>query len=96
MTQHRNSNVPMSSDPHNVELRRQLEHEISESERAYSEMYDARIPIAITGCYSGAKETLRKAIAIAQQLELQDLEQELKAKLAHIKAVFRSQFASFT
>ena len=96
MSQNLKSSAPMSSHSHDPELRCQLEHEMSESERAYSEMYDARKPIAITGCYSGAKEALRRAIVIARQLELYDLERDLEAKLAHIRAVFRAQFASFT
>jgi hypothetical protein len=57
-------------------------------------MYDAHSPSAATGFHSDAKECLYDAIGLARSLG-QDAEAErLSQRLAHIKAVFRSQFAA--
>jgi len=63
------------------------------AEAAYSEMYDARNESHVAACYSDAKEALADAMAIAQRLGRQQDYERLNARLAHIKAVFRSQFS---
>jgi hypothetical protein len=55
-------------------------------------MYEAHSPSHAGACYSDAKEALYSAITIAQQLGAEDVVKRLEARLAHIKAVFRSQF----
>jgi hypothetical protein len=62
------------------------------AERAYSDMYDAGNPSGATACYSEAKESLYTAIGIARALGKDDAVERLSARLAHVKAVFRSQF----
>jgi UDP-3-O-acyl-N-acetylglucosamine deacetylase len=61
-------------------------------EDAYSRMYDARNNTAAAGCYSEAKDFFRDAIARARTLGRTADVDRLEARLAHIKAVFRSQF----
>jgi hypothetical protein len=68
----------------------------AQAEEAYSQMYDARHRADITACYSNAKEALRYAIALARRLHRPDEAKRLEARLAHIKGVFRSQFAQLT
>ncbi len=63
-----------------------------QAEEAYSQMYDAGSPSGAAVCYSDAKEALYSAIGIARQLADEDSTRRLEARLAHIKAVFRSQF----
>ena len=58
-------------------------------EKYYDAMYDARNP---TADYADAKDAFRDAIALARQLGEAEIEKRLEARLAHIKAVFRSQF----
>src|SRR5437660_4161648 len=58
-------------------------------EHAYSEMYDSYSP---TGPYSDAKDFFRSSMGVASELELADQENQLRARLEHIQAVFRSQF----
>jgi hypothetical protein len=65
-----------------------------QAEEAYDRMYDARSPSDATACYSDAKEALYTAIGIASELGDEDSVRRLEARLAHIKAVFRSQFTS--
>jgi hypothetical protein len=63
------------------------------AEQAYDDMYEkAHSPSAATGYYSTAKEALHDAIRVANELGLTEEEAKLNARLAHIKAVFRSQF----
>lgn len=69
---------------------RQLE---ASAETAYAKMYDAGNPTEATARYSDAKEALADAIGLAQQLGQSELALRLEARLAHIKAVFRSQFS---
>jgi hypothetical protein len=66
----------------------------AQAEEAYSRMYDAEFGTSATGYYSDAKEFLYDAIGLAQRLGMQEKAGRLKQRLAHIKAVFRSQFAS--
>jgi hypothetical protein len=63
----------------------------AQAELAYAEMYDN--PTAAAARYSDAKEALYDAIGLAQRLGKMDVASRLDARLAHIKAVFRSQFA---
>jgi len=65
-----------------------------QAEKAYDRMYDAVSPTSAAACYSDAKEALYTAIGIAQQLADEESVRRLEARLAHIKAVFRSQFPS--
>ena len=66
---------------------------LSELERLgeayYEAMYDARNPV---GDYADAKDAFRDAIVLAGELGDTATVERLEARLAHIKAVFRSQF----
>jgi hypothetical protein len=62
------------------------------AENAYSEMYDAGNPSGAMACYSEAKEALYTAIGLAKELGNHGVAERLSARLAHIKAVYRSQF----
>ena len=59
------------------------------AEGHYDAMYDSRYP---TGEYASAKDAFRDAIAFAREIGDEEAAQRLEARLAHIKAVFRSQF----
>lgn len=59
-------------------------------EAYYDAMYDARNP---TADYANAKDAFRSAIVLAQELGETTTSLRLQARLAHIKAVFRSQFS---
>jgi hypothetical protein len=52
-------------------------------------MYDTRYP---SGEYANAKDAFGEAIALARELGETEIEKRLEARLAHIKAVYRSQF----
>jgi hypothetical protein len=60
------------------------------AEEAYTRMYDATSDAAAR--YSDAKEALHSAIALAHGLGQHQTAKRLEARLAEIKAVFRSQF----
>jgi hypothetical protein len=75
----------VASEPH--ERLRALERL---GEKHYDAMYDSRSP---TGEYADAKDAFRDAIVLAHELGEIDIAQRLEARLAHIKAVFRSQFS---
>lgn len=60
-------------------------------EKAYDQMYEAHG--SVTGLYSDAKEAFYDAISIANELGLKEESEALEKRLAHIKAVFRSQFS---
>jgi hypothetical protein len=64
-----------------------------QAEEAYSRMYDATSPSDASARYSDAKEALYRAIGLARQLADQASASRLEARLAEIKAVFRSQFS---
>ena len=68
---------------------RELERQ---AEAAYDAMYDAHNPSAAGVCYSDAKEYFYDAIGLARRLGDADGVVRLEARLAHVKAVFRSQF----
>jgi hypothetical protein len=70
----------------------QLAHLKAMGEKAYDDMYEAHSPSGATACYSDAKECYYDAIGLANRLGLKEESEELSARLAHIKAVFRSQF----
>jgi hypothetical protein len=71
---------------------KQLEHLKAMGEKAYDDMYEASSSSAATACYSDAKECYYDAIGLANRLGLKEEAEALHARLAHIKAVFRSQF----
>ena len=64
----------------------------AQAEAAYDKMYDATSSTDAAARYSDAKEALRDAIGLAQRLGQGAVVTRLEARLAHIKAVFRSQF----
>ena len=64
-----------------------------QAEEAYSRMYDAYSASDATARYSDAKEALYSAIGVARGLADTEAVARLEARLAHIKAVFRSQFS---
>jgi hypothetical protein len=64
-----------------------------QAEDAYARMYDASSSSDATARYSDAKEALYSAIGIARQLADEEATRRLEARLAAIKAVFRSQFS---
>lgn len=64
-----------------------------QGEEAYCRMYDATSPLDVTARYSDAKEGFHSAIGIAQEIGDEGAAQRLGARLAEIKAVFRSQFS---
>jgi Tfp pilus assembly protein PilF len=66
----------------------------AQAEAAYTRMYDARDATDAAARYSDAKETLYDAIGLARRLGNVDAAARLEQRLAHIKAVFRSQFTS--
>jgi hypothetical protein len=63
----------------------------AQAEDAYTRMYDAGFRGAAV-CYSDAKEFLYDAIGLARRLGKLEEADRLLCRLAHIKAVFRSQF----
>jgi hypothetical protein len=62
------------------------------AEESYDLMYDARTTGDATARYSDAKEFFRSAIAVARSLGKSEVAARLETRLAHVKAVFRSQF----
>ncbi len=63
-----------------------------QAEQSYNEMYEAHSASHAAACYSDAKEALYGAITLAHQLGAEDVAKRLEDRIAHIKAVFRSQF----
>jgi hypothetical protein len=59
------------------------------AEKAYDEMYDTRYP---AGPYSDLKDFFASAIAAATEAGLPEEAERLAKRLAHCKAVYRSQF----
>jgi hypothetical protein len=70
----------------------QLKHLKAMGEQYYDEMYEAHSPSGATGRYSDTKECFYDAIGLARRLGLVEETKALEERLAHIKAVFRSQF----
>jgi hypothetical protein len=72
-------------DPH------QRLHELERvGEAHYNAMYDARNPAVE---YANAKDAFQDAITLARKIGEPVTAERLQARLAHIKAVFRSQFS---
>jgi hypothetical protein len=69
-----------------------LRHLEAFAEAAYDKMYDAGSPSGAAALYSDAKEALADAIGLARRLRRAEDVTRLENRLAHIKAVFRSQF----
>ena len=70
----------------------QLEHLKKLGEKYYDDMYEAHSQRDASICYSDAKDCFYDAIGLASPMGLKEEEKALSARLAHIKAVFRSQF----
>ena len=62
------------------------------AEEAIEHMYDASNSTAAAGAYSEAKDYLGDALGLAERLHWHDVAAWLDARLAQVKAVFRSQF----
>jgi hypothetical protein len=75
-----------------IDSEKQLAWLEAQAEQAYGLMYDVVSPTAAAGHYSDAKEALADAIGMARRLGRPEAAERLEARLAHIKAVFRSQF----
>jgi hypothetical protein len=83
----------MNTDPPE-DTEAQLRWLIEQAEKSYSDLYEATSASAATASYSDAKEFLYDAIGLARRLGKTAEAQRLSERLAHIKAVFRSQFSS--
>ena len=59
---------------------------------AYARMSAAHSPTAATAAYSDAKEAFADAIGLAQRNGDTETAERLHKRLAHVKAVIRSQF----
>lgn len=59
-------------------------------EKYYDQMYESGR--GANRCYSNAKDAFYDAIGLANELGMKEYADELSKRLAHIKAVFRSQF----
>ena len=73
-----------------IEVREQLRELERLAEAHYDAMYETRYP---TAEYADAKDAFSDAIALARRLGETKIVERLEARLAHIKAVFRSQFS---
>jgi hypothetical protein len=62
-------------------------------EKAYDEMYEAHSESGAMACYSEAKESFRDAIQRAEELGMTEKAEQLRARLEHIKNVYRHQFS---
>jgi hypothetical protein len=67
----------------------QVAHFEALAEKAYDEMYDSRYP---AGEYSDLKDYFALAISTARDAGLTAEAERLGNRLAHCKAVYRSQF----
>ena len=65
----------------------------AKAEAAYEAMYEAGDLRAAGVCFSEAKELFRDAIEVASSVGATVKIARLEARLAHLKAVFRSQFS---
>ncbi len=82
----------MGDDRERQDQLAQLEHLKKLGEKYYDDMYEAHSQRDASVCYSDAKECFYDAIGLAERLGLTEEHDALSARLAHIKAVFRSQF----
>ena len=71
----------------------QLERLKTGGEKAYDDMYEAHSQRDINACYRDAKDAFDDAIGLARRVGLKEEAEALSDRLAHIKAVYRSQFA---
>ena len=62
-------------------------------EKAYDEMYEAHSDSHAMACYSEAKESFYDAIRRAEELGMSEKAAQLRARLEHIKNVYRHQFS---
>ena len=69
-----------------------LDRCIKLGEDSYDQLYEPRTHTNPAGHYSDAKDFFIEAIGLAGELGLTDQAQTLSESLAHIKAVYRSQF----
>jgi hypothetical protein len=72
--------------------RSELDRQIGIAEAAYDRMYEATRP---KDDYDDARVALRRAIDEAERLGLGDEAARLRARVAHIEAVYDSQFRGF-
>jgi hypothetical protein len=70
-----------------------LAHCKAMGEKAYDDMYDAHSFRDANDCYRDAKDYFYEALDLAGQLGLTAEHEALSERLAHIKTVYRSQFA---
>ncbi len=84
----------MTDDAERQAALEQLAHLKAMGEKAYDDMYEAHSPSGATACYSDAKECYYDAIGLARRLGLEEEVAALEKRLAHIKAVFRSQLST--
>jgi len=70
-----------------------LAHLKAMAEKAYDDMYDAHSFRDAGDCYRDARDCFDDAIGLAGDLGLEAEKDALGQRLAHVKAVFRSQFA---
>ncbi len=82
----------MADDAERQRLLAELERLKAMGEKDYDDLYEVRSSSERTSCYSGAKEAYYDAISLARKQGWRRPE-ALYARLEHIKAVFRSQFA---
>jgi hypothetical protein len=82
----------MPTEEHDDKLQ-QLEICKLAGEQAYDDLFEkAHRPGDVTAYYSDVKESFYSAIGLARELGLEQEVRQLEERLAHIKAVFRSQF----
>jgi hypothetical protein len=74
------------------DLLEQMRYEEALGEWAYTMMYEVISPTRAAGYYSDAKRAFAEAIHLAEEAGRPDDAARLEQRLAHIKAVFRSQF----
>lgn len=87
------ANPPEMSPEQRESKLRSLRAHTAAGEQAYDNMFEkARSSGDATMFYSEAKESFYSAIGLARELDLEEVAEELDKRLAHIKAVFRSQF----
>jgi hypothetical protein len=72
-----------------------LDRCIKLGEDSYDQLYEPRTHTNPAGHYSDAKDFFSEAIGLAGELGLNDQAQALSERLAHIRAVYRSQFSGF-
>jgi hypothetical protein len=82
----------MSDDAKRQEHLAEIERCRQLGEKAYDDMYEAHSFRDANLCYGDAKEFYWQAMAIARESGLNEELAALEDRLAHIKAVFRSQF----